>query len=325
MKVFLPVLLAALLGVEQAHSLVCFSCVNKNSNWCCLKPTVRSDTDSYCVTISASAGIGNVVDFGYTLNEGCSRICPIPSVSVGVASVGSHCCQSFPCNISVPTAGCGPAPLCWASGSCSACCRLCCDLGSDRRDPVPGPDSQSSGRKESPAPPRRKRISKPPPLIPHLLSPPSRPWVPLGPPCPLHPHTCRLPLLPSQPSRGNLGMEPEGPGVRAASSGRAGRGTWSQACPCPGPVRPQVQKMCCVDRRVVRVPCWAWVSVWPGLGLCQGEGMGVSVRSPASAAPRAPSASTEPLSPGISAHHISLTSRAAFGKTALPLFPGLGC
>uniref|UniRef100_A0A8C0CF61 Snake toxin/toxin-like domain-containing protein n=1 Tax=Balaenoptera musculus TaxID=9771 RepID=A0A8C0CF61_BALMU len=66
MKVFLPVLLAALLGVERAHSLVCFSCVNKNSNWYCLKPTVRSDTDSYCVTISASAGIGNVVDFGGT-------------------------------------------------------------------------------------------------------------------------------------------------------------------------------------------------------------------------------------------------------------------
>uniref|UniRef100_A0A8C0DBP4 Snake toxin/toxin-like domain-containing protein n=1 Tax=Balaenoptera musculus TaxID=9771 RepID=A0A8C0DBP4_BALMU len=58
MKVFLPVLLAALLGVERAHSLVCFSCVNKNSNWYCLKPTVCSDTDNYCVTISASAGIG---------------------------------------------------------------------------------------------------------------------------------------------------------------------------------------------------------------------------------------------------------------------------
>uniref|UniRef100_A0A8C6C5N7 Lymphocyte antigen 6 family member E n=1 Tax=Monodon monoceros TaxID=40151 RepID=A0A8C6C5N7_MONMO len=59
MKVFLPVLLAALLGVEQVHSLVCFSCVNENSNWYCLKPTVCSDTDNYCVTISASAGIAS--------------------------------------------------------------------------------------------------------------------------------------------------------------------------------------------------------------------------------------------------------------------------
>ncbi|XP_059789176.1 lymphocyte antigen 6E-like [Balaenoptera ricei] len=105
MKVFLPVLLAALLGVERAHSLVCFSCVNKDSNWYCLKPTVRSDTDSYCVTISASAGIGNVVDLGYTLNKGCSRICPIPSVDLCAASVGSRCCQSFPCNVSAADGG----------------------------------------------------------------------------------------------------------------------------------------------------------------------------------------------------------------------------
>uniref|UniRef100_A0A8D0T4H9 Lymphocyte antigen 6 family member E n=3 Tax=Sus scrofa TaxID=9823 RepID=A0A8D0T4H9_PIG len=58
MKVLLPVLLAALLGVERAHSLVCFSCTNKNSNFYCLKPTICSDSDNYCVTVSASAGIG---------------------------------------------------------------------------------------------------------------------------------------------------------------------------------------------------------------------------------------------------------------------------
>ncbi|XP_024597081.1 lymphocyte antigen 6E [Neophocaena asiaeorientalis asiaeorientalis] len=105
MKVFLPVLLAALLGVEQVHSLVCFSCVNENSNWYCLKPTVCSDTDNYCVTISASAGIGNVVDLGYTLNKGCSPICPIRGVNIGVASVGTHCCQSFLCNFSAADGG----------------------------------------------------------------------------------------------------------------------------------------------------------------------------------------------------------------------------
>uniref|UniRef100_A0A673UK95 Lymphocyte antigen 6 family member E n=1 Tax=Suricata suricatta TaxID=37032 RepID=A0A673UK95_SURSU len=58
MKVFLPVLLAALLGVERAHALVCFSCTNQNSNFYCLKPTICSDSDNYCVTVSASAGIG---------------------------------------------------------------------------------------------------------------------------------------------------------------------------------------------------------------------------------------------------------------------------
>uniref|UniRef100_A0A8C6BIZ2 Snake toxin/toxin-like domain-containing protein n=1 Tax=Monodon monoceros TaxID=40151 RepID=A0A8C6BIZ2_MONMO len=78
MKVFLPVLLAALLGVERAHSLVCFSCVNKNSNWYCLQPTDRSDTDSYCVTTSASAGIGNALS---------ARRCRRCAVWTGVWSV----------------------------------------------------------------------------------------------------------------------------------------------------------------------------------------------------------------------------------------------
>ncbi|XP_014652797.1 PREDICTED: lymphocyte antigen 6E isoform X1 [Ceratotherium simum simum] len=101
MKVFLLVLLVALLGVEPAHSLMCFSCINQNSNWYCLKPTICSDSDNYCVTMAAAAGIGNVVDLGYSLNKGCSPICPgPPSVNLGVASVGVHCCQSFLCNIS---------------------------------------------------------------------------------------------------------------------------------------------------------------------------------------------------------------------------------
>ncbi|XP_006152148.1 lymphocyte antigen 6E [Tupaia chinensis] len=105
MKVFGPVLLAALLEVELASSLVCFSCTNQKSNWYCLKPTTCSDTDNYCVTISAAAGIGNVVDFGHTLNKGCSPVCPGPSVNLGVASVGTHCCQSFLCHISAAAGG----------------------------------------------------------------------------------------------------------------------------------------------------------------------------------------------------------------------------
>lgn len=101
MKVFLPVLLAALLGAEQAHSLVCFSCTNQQSNFYCLRPTVCEDTDNYCVTVSAAAGIGNVVDLGYSLNKGCSPICPAPpGINIGVASMGTHCCQSFLCNFS---------------------------------------------------------------------------------------------------------------------------------------------------------------------------------------------------------------------------------
>lgn len=43
---------------SAAHSLMCFSCTDQKSNFYCLKPTMCSSTDNYCVTISAAAGIG---------------------------------------------------------------------------------------------------------------------------------------------------------------------------------------------------------------------------------------------------------------------------
>ncbi|XP_040847627.1 lymphocyte antigen 6E [Ochotona curzoniae] len=99
MKFLLPMLLVTLLSVGPAHSLTCFTCSNQKSNLYCLKPTVCSDSDQYCVTVSAAAGVGNV-DLGYSLNKYCSPICPGPGINLGVASVGTHCCQSSLCNIS---------------------------------------------------------------------------------------------------------------------------------------------------------------------------------------------------------------------------------
>ena len=37
---------------------MCFSCTDQKSNFYCLKPTICSNSDNYCVTISAAAGIG---------------------------------------------------------------------------------------------------------------------------------------------------------------------------------------------------------------------------------------------------------------------------
>lgn len=101
----LAVLLAMLLAAGPARALVCFSCTNQKSNLYCLKPTVCSSSDNYCVTMAASGGIGNLVDFGYSLNKGCSSVCPGPSVDVGVVAVGTHCCQSFLCNFSAADGG----------------------------------------------------------------------------------------------------------------------------------------------------------------------------------------------------------------------------
>lgn len=58
------------------------------------------------MTVSAAAGIGNVVDFGHSLNKGCSPVCPAPpNIDLGVASMGTYCCQSFLCNISAADGG----------------------------------------------------------------------------------------------------------------------------------------------------------------------------------------------------------------------------
>lgn len=106
MRAFLPVLLAALLGVEQVHSLMCFSCTDQKNNINCLWPVSCSSTDNYCITLSAAAGFGNV-NLGYTLNKGCSPTCPRENINInlGVASMNSYCCQSSFCNFS--TAGLG--------------------------------------------------------------------------------------------------------------------------------------------------------------------------------------------------------------------------
>ncbi|XP_017366973.1 lymphocyte antigen 6E isoform X1 [Cebus imitator] len=102
----LLVLLAALLGVEQAGSLMCFSCLNQKSNLYCLKPTICSDQDNYCLTVTASAGIGKIVTFGHTLSKSCSPACPLPgNINAGIASMGIRCCQGFLCNFSAADGG----------------------------------------------------------------------------------------------------------------------------------------------------------------------------------------------------------------------------
>ncbi|EDL29460.1 lymphocyte antigen 6 complex, locus E, isoform CRA_b [Mus musculus] len=58
MRVFLPVLLAALLGMEQVHSLMCFSCTDQKNNINCLWPVSCQEKDHYCITLSAAAGFG---------------------------------------------------------------------------------------------------------------------------------------------------------------------------------------------------------------------------------------------------------------------------
>uniref|UniRef100_G7PD29 UPAR/Ly6 domain-containing protein n=10 Tax=Cercopithecinae TaxID=9528 RepID=G7PD29_MACFA len=143
MKIFLPVLLAALLGVERASSLMCFSCLNQKSNLYCLKPTICSDQDNYCVTVSTSAGIGNLVTFGHSLSKTCSPACPLPEgINVGVASMGISCCQSFLCNFSAADGGLRASATLLGAGLLLSLLPALLRFGPDRPDPVPDPPAQ---------------------------------------------------------------------------------------------------------------------------------------------------------------------------------------
>ncbi|XP_049628926.1 lymphocyte antigen 6E [Suncus etruscus] len=103
MKAALALLLVALLATEPARALMCFSCSNQKSNWFCLKPTICSSEDNYCVTSTASLGIGE--NKAYELNKGCSPMCAGVGVDLGLMSVGTRCCESFLCNFSAADGG----------------------------------------------------------------------------------------------------------------------------------------------------------------------------------------------------------------------------
>lgn len=47
-----------LLFSPTARALMCFSCSHQKSNFFCLKPTICSSEDNYCVTSAASLGLG---------------------------------------------------------------------------------------------------------------------------------------------------------------------------------------------------------------------------------------------------------------------------
>ncbi|CAM5088280.1 unnamed protein product [Eretmochelys imbricata] len=80
MKAFLLALLVAVLCVEQAHSLVCFTCTDASSNWGCLASTICPSDANYCVTTYIGAGIGG--HSGQSISKGCSSVCPSVSYSV---------------------------------------------------------------------------------------------------------------------------------------------------------------------------------------------------------------------------------------------------
>ncbi|XP_065442413.1 lymphocyte antigen 6E-like [Chrysemys picta bellii] len=98
MKAFLLTLLVAVLCVEQAHSLLCFTCKDASSNWGCLAPTICQSGENYCVTTYLGAGIGG--HSGQSISKGCASICPSVGINIGILATSVSCCSSSLCNIS---------------------------------------------------------------------------------------------------------------------------------------------------------------------------------------------------------------------------------
>ncbi|XP_067386113.1 lymphocyte antigen 6E-like [Emydura macquarii macquarii] len=98
MKAFLFTLLAAVLCMEQASSLSCFTCTDEPSDWNCLRSKVCAESDKFCLTIYASGGIGN--NSGKRITKKCSPVCPKANMDIGLEAISSSCCEHSLCNVS---------------------------------------------------------------------------------------------------------------------------------------------------------------------------------------------------------------------------------
>ncbi|XP_043847251.1 lymphocyte antigen 6E-like [Dromiciops gliroides] len=132
LKVFVLVLLAALLFVEQAHALLCFTCEKEKGIIGCLKISLCSVDEIYCIsqrtfskfedsifdsrqvlscaTLSRDAffifpefhGIHGMCSCGghrpKTISKFCSSFCPGKGYVSAVTIVNTRCCRKTLCN-----------------------------------------------------------------------------------------------------------------------------------------------------------------------------------------------------------------------------------
>ncbi|NWH66591.1 LY6E protein, partial [Geococcyx californianus] len=79
-------------------SLTCFSCKDASSNLQCLSTTTCSDHEKYCLTTYSTTGFGG--DHSWRITKTCSAFCPSIDLNIGIAGIGTTCCQTSLCNIS---------------------------------------------------------------------------------------------------------------------------------------------------------------------------------------------------------------------------------
>ncbi|XP_074841697.1 lymphocyte antigen 6E-like [Carettochelys insculpta] len=98
MKALLFTLLVAVLCMERAYALKCFTCNNEPSNWNCIKITDCAEDEKYCVTSYTKTGMGEKAK--HYITKKCSTVCPQTNLNLGAAATSVSCCQYSLCNIS---------------------------------------------------------------------------------------------------------------------------------------------------------------------------------------------------------------------------------
>ncbi|XP_006031129.1 lymphocyte antigen 6E-like [Alligator sinensis] len=100
MKTFLVVLLAAILCIERASSLMCYTCDSERYRKNCLSTiTTCNDNDRYCVILRKNIGTYRKRP-KYITTKMCSQECPEMSTKQNRTSTRVFCCDKPLCNAS---------------------------------------------------------------------------------------------------------------------------------------------------------------------------------------------------------------------------------
>ncbi|XP_027524041.1 prostate stem cell antigen-like [Corapipo altera] len=93
MKVFLVLLLGALLCVDSGSSLQCYTCKNQLSNSKCLTEVTCTGDKNICKT-----DVIRVVGLFSIINKGCESSCETSYQDFNVGNRNVSCCSSDLCN-----------------------------------------------------------------------------------------------------------------------------------------------------------------------------------------------------------------------------------
>ncbi|XP_053571938.1 lymphocyte antigen 6E-like [Bombina bombina] len=98
MEAVKAILLVTALCIGTAYSLSCYTCLSESNNANCMTSQSCSDTDAFCMTTVAAAGVAGI-SFASITKE-CAAICQETGIGILGASTSVSCCDTDLCNTS---------------------------------------------------------------------------------------------------------------------------------------------------------------------------------------------------------------------------------